>query len=160
MLQDRNRNWVSVLVKIKRVWSPCLEDIFEISSTNNNYCRKVTCYYFLHYLQGWESSKLWRTWRQVDQAHFTFWAIGHSINTLTIFYPIFTTYPPWMYNCGRFTCYLLFFQVTKMNLLPTNLTAFSCSRSYWMPPQIWWNTSDYLITYLVAYDVNFSSCPQ
>ena len=61
MLQDRNRNWVSVLVKIKRVWSPCLEDIFEISSTNNNYCRKVTYYYFLHYLQDWESSKLWRT---------------------------------------------------------------------------------------------------
>ena len=60
---------------------------FEISSTNNNYCRKVTCYNFLHHLPGWESSILWRTWRQVDQAHFTFWAIGHSINTWTQFWP-------------------------------------------------------------------------
>ena len=116
MLQDRNRNWVSVLVKIKRVWSPCLEDIFEISSTNNNYCRKVTCYYFLHYLQGWESSKLWKTWRQVDQAHFTFGAIGHSINTWTKFYPILTTYPPRLDNRGHFTNNLLFLHVTKRGL--------------------------------------------
>ena len=58
----------------------------------------------------------------------------HSTTKLTKFYPFLTTYPPRVNNCGHFTNYIPFADMTKRGLSTDHLPSSYCPRSYWMTP--------------------------